>query len=839
MTARLSRLGRPALAALACAALLLTLGRCAPSEQVRRGEAPGARAPSAPAGPDSLPSGPRGVSGRLLPDTLEGLAAPVVVPVAPDTTLRARRSPAGRPDTAAPPLRTAGPAPAADTARGSGRARVRADSLSAYRRDGERVQELFGNVFVQQDSTRLRSQTALRSLDRQTFLFVGDVRVYQRGDTLYADTVRYDKRTKVGNAFGNVRLTDGQVDVYAPEAVYYTEDKRSVFPDSLRLVDSTRVLRARAGEYLSEEKRAEFYGNVRMTDPETDMTADSVTYLRDEEVSVARGQVRIERKPPPDRAARADTAGRTYLFGDRARNEEARRYSRIEGQARLLQLRTDSTGAPSDTLVVRAQVLEAMRTDSLRRLIGVGKVEIWKPDLAAAADSVVYDRERPPPDSTVPPRPLTERPAAAPPSGRRSDPSAVAPVRPAGLQPLPIRPPAGLALQSPTLQSPTLRPTEGTPVKADSTPRRGPPPAWARALQSAARTGSAEAPSARRDAQRREEIRLYRTPSIWLERSQISGDTVRVVATNRSVDTVFVRSNAFVASRDTTIDRINQLKGRRITAYFRADSLRRIYARPNAEAIRFRVENGAVAGAAKASADWVNVWFLGPITRIKFGSGVQSESYINAGDVPSPFRLEGFLWTPEERLRRRDLRRDEQLRPFFRRPQMPRPPLAEGAPAAGPASGSAPGPASGPASAARPDSLAAPLGRGAVVPDTARSDPARAGATEEATEGDTEGDTVRPGTVQTDSAGSNRPDAPSEEEGSGGGLRGAGSAGPDRTSRDLGDGRLRRPIGRASRRRLPRGTSPGPDGQGPAARSPESAFRHRTEPPTPDFQPHP
>ena len=304
---------------------------------------------------------------------------------------------------------------------------VTADSLSALVRQGERLQELFNNVNVRQDTTRLRSSYGLRYLNRDELLFTGDVVIYERGDTLRADTVWYNKRTKVGRARSNVRLTDGEVVVRAPKAIYFTDEKRSVFPDSVTLVDSNRVLRAHEGTYWSNARRAEFSGNVHLTDAETHLEADSLAYFRDTERSIATGSVFIRRvdtkagargdtttvadttiAPADTAAVAADTTAITYLFGKWADNQEQNRYSRVERQALLVRVRMDSTGAPDDTLAVRAHRLEAQRTDTYRRLVAVGSVRIWQANLAAVADSAVYDRviEAGRPDTTAVPSPM-------------------------------------------------------------------------------------------------------------------------------------------------------------------------------------------------------------------------------------------------------------------------------------------------------------------------------------------------------------------------------------------------------------------------------------------------
>jgi hypothetical protein len=62
----------------------------------------------------------------------------------------------------------------------------------------------------------------------------------------------------------------------------------------------------------------------------------------------------------------------------------------MTGQPLLIQVRSDSTG--SDTLLVKARLLEFVQTDSLDRLTAVDTVQVWQSDLAAVADSMVYDR---------------------------------------------------------------------------------------------------------------------------------------------------------------------------------------------------------------------------------------------------------------------------------------------------------------------------------------------------------------------------------------------------------------------------------------------------------------
>jgi len=423
-----------------------------------------------------------------------------------------------------------------------------ADSGSGEVVNGERIQRLTGNVRLRQDNTELSADLAIRYLDREEIYFFGHVQIVEEGDSLAADTVRYHERFKTGQARGNVRLSDGDVVVFAPSGTYYTEDKHSVFEETVRLVDSTSVLTSKAGEYWSEEKRADFFGEVHLDEDRTRLVADSVTYYRETEVSIARGNVMIERLELDDAAVEADTTTRILLFGHHAYNDNRTAYSRIEGDPLLIHLRTDSTGADVDTLLIRAVVLEASKEDSLERLVAIDSVRIWQRSFAALADSVVYDRVNVADQETI------------------------------------------------------------------------------------------------------EEARLFKDPTSWFERTQASGDTIRVRQRGGAIDTLWVRHQAFVAQLDTMVQRIQQLRGRDLFAAFEQDSLKTMTIMPNAEAIHYRTdEKDQPDGAVLMSSDRIVFTFQGDSFEQIGVYGDLEGTYYPENLLPESFQLDGYRWEPDRR----------------------------------------------------------------------------------------------------------------------------------------------------------------------------------------------
>ena len=268
---------------------------------------------------------------------------------------------------------------------------LNADSLAQFERNNLRIRELTGNVRLLQDDVFLWADRVTQYLSLDEILLIGDVLIVQENDSLFADSVRYFTHLKEGIAQGNVRLSDGEVQVFAPSARHFTDQKYTIFNQNVRLIDSLTVLTSRNGEYFSDDKRAEFFGDVVLEENRTYLEADSVTYYRETEISLGYGDVFIERIGEEE-GARADSTTRTFLFGEYAYNDNRSGYSKIENNVLLLQVREDSTGSEVDSLVMKASMMEAIREDSLQRLIAIDSVQIWQQEFAAVADSAVYDR---------------------------------------------------------------------------------------------------------------------------------------------------------------------------------------------------------------------------------------------------------------------------------------------------------------------------------------------------------------------------------------------------------------------------------------------------------------
>ena len=444
---------------------------------------------------------------------------------------------------------------------------VTGDSLVGTVENDEAIQFFVGHVTGKQDSTYLSADWAKRYVSRDQVLFIGDVLIVDKGDSLNADTLFYDEINKIGRATGRVRLADGEVVANAPVGNYFIEEKRALFPNGLRLVDSSAVITGDAGAYWTKEKRAEISGDVRLEAELTVLEADSLTYYRSSEVSVARGDVFMERLGGEDDLP-GDSALRTIVFGSWARSDEPNGYSQIRGRPLLIQLRQDSTEV--DTLAIRAERLDILEQGAQRQMTAAGTVRYWQTNLAAIADSMVYARR----------------------GERQVD-------------------------------------------EAESLPD------WSEQVGFSPPVDSASGPS--------EDIMLFGSPMLWVEDTQVSGDTIRLVAHRGEIETLNVWGNAFLAQRDTLLDRINQVRGHTLTASFADDSLRIFVVRPNAEVIYYqRDEEDQADGALRVSGDEAILRLRGNDPE-KLTFGEHQGMYYPESVLPTPFELDGFRWAPERR----------------------------------------------------------------------------------------------------------------------------------------------------------------------------------------------
>ena len=81
-------------------------------------------------------------------------------------------------------------------------------------------------------------------------------------------------------------------------------------------------------------------------------------------------------------------------------------------------------------------------------------------------------------------------------------------------------------------------------------------------------------------------IRFYQDPVIRNQESQITADSIEVLVKNGNIDRMITNVNSFIISQDSTSN-FNQIKGRKMIAYFDGSNIRNVDVTGNSESIYF------------------------------------------------------------------------------------------------------------------------------------------------------------------------------------------------------------------------------------------------------------
>jgi lipopolysaccharide export system protein LptA len=153
-------------------------------------------------------------------------------------------------------------------------------------------------------------------------------------------------------------------------------------------------------------------------------------------------------------------------------------------------------------------------------------------------------------------------------------------------------------------------------------------------------------------------IVFYKKPVLWTDENQMSADSVSMQIENNNIKRIFLKTNAFVASQDTVVNDFNQIKGRKMTAEFNKQKLHRVYVDGNAENLYFAIDekDSTLMGMNKIICSRILIRFKeGKVDT--FSSYVKPEAKfippheLQTGDR----RLKGFTWQADKRPTKRDV----------------------------------------------------------------------------------------------------------------------------------------------------------------------------------------
>lgn len=189
---------------------------------------------------------------------------------------------------------------------------------TVQRQSNKNLQMLIGNVEFLYDSIYMSCDTAYNYNNRNYFEAFGNVRMNQ-GDTLllYGDYLDYDGDTRLVRVRHNVRMENRSV-VLTTDSLNYDRIKNlGYYLEGGTLEDSTNVLTSDWGQYSPQTKMAVFHYDVLLENPQFTLVSDTLRYSTVSRVATIVGPSDIE-------------SGDSYIYSERGY------YSTMDRKAYLL-----------------------------------------------------------------------------------------------------------------------------------------------------------------------------------------------------------------------------------------------------------------------------------------------------------------------------------------------------------------------------------------------------------------------------------------------------------------------------------------------------------------------
>lgn len=150
---------------------------------------------------------------------------------------------------------------------------------------------------------------------------------------------------------------------------------------------------------------------------------------------------------------------------------------------------------------------------------------------------------------------------------------------------------------------------------------------------------------------------FYKNPILWSEGNQMTADSMSMLMKNNTIDRIYMVMNSFVISRDTLVN-FNQIKGRRMTTYFQNQRIHRVVVEGNGESLYFILDEktNASMGMNKIICSNITIRFKkGKVNNLTFfvkpdGNFIPPQE-LKIEDA----KLAGFNWRSKEKPKREDV----------------------------------------------------------------------------------------------------------------------------------------------------------------------------------------
>ena len=268
-------------------------------------------------------------------------------------------------------------------------------------RNGD-AQILVGNVHFRHMGANLYCDSANFFQQTNSFEAFGHVKMLQ-GDTLklFSDYAYYDGNAQIAQARYNVILKHRESTLYTDSLDYDRLYNFGNFFEGGKLVDNGSTLTSDWGEYHTDTKMAIFYYDVRLRDKNFYLTTDSLYYdtqtsrahiVGPSNITSGTSHIYSETSYAYWNVVYTDSVNKNALTGDYCEYNDSTGYAMATNRAVAMDF------SQKDTLYMHADTFKLftfnIHTDSVyRKIHAYNKVRAYRIDVQAVCDSLVYNSQ--------------------------------------------------------------------------------------------------------------------------------------------------------------------------------------------------------------------------------------------------------------------------------------------------------------------------------------------------------------------------------------------------------------------------------------------------------------
>jgi lipopolysaccharide export system protein LptA len=469
-----------------------------------------------------------------------------------------------------------------------------ADLLRSGKKGGERYQRLIGNVVFVQNQTTIYCDSAHFYKKENSVEAFGRVRIIE-GDsiTITGSHLLYDGDSKTARLRRNVVFTKLQTaTLYTDNLDYARTLNRAYYFNGGKLVDSINVLTSSKGYYNVNSNLASFKRNVKVTNPDYTMFSDSLQYNSRTKDIFFVSQTTVIRK---DSSTMVYEGGKyntltkvsdlhegigeseNYIIeGDQYDLDAIRNVGKVRGNVVMT--------SKKENLIIYGQASDYFKTAGITKVYDkafVAKITEDNDTLFMTADTLVSIDSNDPEKKRI------------------------------------------LAYHNVKIYKQDLQGTADSLVykAADST------------------------------------IYFYHDPVLWTQGNQLTADSISMLIENNTISKMYLIDNAFVISQDTLLN-FNQIKGRQMTAEFTDRKISRVFVRGNGESLYFALDekDESFMGMNKIICSNITIRFNnGKVNNLSFYVHPEA-SFIPPHELKKEDKkLKGFEWKGDSKPGRDDV----------------------------------------------------------------------------------------------------------------------------------------------------------------------------------------